>query len=114
MTVFLSTALLISLFVISLGFWADRSAITARINGANGLPILVSLIVSFLASLLVAILAGLFAGWAMLGKVLIFTVIYHVALGGILIWRLQSLATRVAEAERKAREFWENRMKRKP
>jgi hypothetical protein len=61
-TVFLSTALLISLCVVSLGSWTDRSAITARINGANGLPILVSLIVSFLASLLVAIFAGVVGG----------------------------------------------------
>jgi pheromone shutdown protein TraB len=87
------------LAVILIGF-ADRSAVTAKINGANGLPILVALILSFLASLVVAVIAGLFGGWGMLGKVLLFTVPYHVVVGGLLIWRLQSLATQVAEEDR--------------
>lgn len=60
MTIFLSIAFGLSLAVILLGFWADRSAITARINGANGLPILLALIVSFLGSLAVAVIAWLF------------------------------------------------------
>lgn len=81
-------------------FFADRSAVTAKINGANGLPIRVALIVSLLASLVVAVIGGLFGGWGMLGKVLLFTVPYHVVVGGFLIWRLQSLATHVAEEDR--------------
>lgn len=99
MTLFLSIALGLSLSIILLGFWADRSAVTARINGANGLPILVALIVSFLASLVVAVIAWLFDSFEMLIWVLLFTVPYHVGLGGLLIWRLQSLATRVKAAD---------------
>lgn len=100
MTIFLSIAFGLSLAVILIGFFADRSAVTAKINSANGLPILVALIVSFLASLVVAIIAGLFGGWGMLGKVLLFTVPYHVVVGSLLIWRLQNLAMQVAEEDR--------------
>lgn len=99
MTIFLSIAFGLSLAVILLGFWADRSAISARINGANGLPILVALIVSFLASLAVAVIVWLFDGFEILVWVLLFTVPYHAGLGGLLIWRLQSLATRVKAEE---------------
>ena len=102
MTLFLLIALGLSLAVILIDFFADRSAVMARINGANGLPILVALVVSFLASLLVAMIAGLFGGWGMSGWVLAFTIPYHGILGWLLIWRLQSLATRVS-AEEKAR-----------
>lgn len=69
MTIFLSIAFGLSLAVILIGFFADRSALTAKINGANGLPILVALNVSFLASLVVAVIAGLIGGRGMLGKV---------------------------------------------
>lgn len=100
MTIFLSIAFGLSLAVFLIGFFADRSAVTAKINGAIGLPILVALIVSFLASLVVAVMAGLFGGWGMLGKVLLFTVPYHIVVGGLLIWRLHSLATQVAEEDR--------------
>lgn len=55
MTIFLSIAFGLSLAMIPLGRWADRSGVTARINGANGLPMLVALIVSFLGSLAVAV-----------------------------------------------------------
>lgn len=48
MTTFLAIAFALSLCVILLGFWADRSAVKAQINGANGMPILAALIVSFL------------------------------------------------------------------
>lgn len=102
MTIFLSIAFGLSLAVILLGFWADRSAVTARINGANGLPILVALIVSFLGSLAVAVISWLFDSFEMLVWVLLLTIPYHIGLGGLLIWRLQSLATRVS-AEEKAR-----------
>jgi hypothetical protein len=113
MTIFLSIAFGLSLALILLGFWADRSAVTARINGANGLPILVALVVSFLASLVVAVIAGLLDDWEILGKVLLFTVPCHAALGGLLIWRLQSLATRVkAEEEARSKKFAD--MFRKP
>jgi hypothetical protein len=103
MTMFLSIAFCLSLTVILLGFWADRSAVKARINGANGLPVLVALIVSFLAWLVVAVMAGLFGGLGMLGMVLLFAIPYHIVLGGLLIWRLQTLAARVS-AEDKARQ----------
>ncbi len=49
MDIFLGTAVGLSLALILTGFLMDRSAVKARINGANGLPILVALIVSFLA-----------------------------------------------------------------
>lgn len=100
MTIFLGIAFSLSLAVILLGFWADRSAITARINGANGLPILVALIVSFLGSLAVAVIAWLFDSFELLVWVLLFTVPYHMVVGGLLIWRLQSLATRVSAKEK--------------
>ena len=64
MTPFLSLALGLSLTVILIGYLADLSAVNARINGANGLPMLV---VSFLGSFIIAIVAVLFGGWAMLG-----------------------------------------------
>lgn len=100
MTIFLSIAFGLSLSVILIGFFADRSAVKAKINGANGLPILVALIVSFLGSLAVAVISWLFDSFEMLVWVLLFTVPYHVGLGGLLIWRLQNLATQVAEAGR--------------
>lgn len=103
MTIFLTIAFVLSFCLIMLGFWADRSAVTARINGANGLPILVALILSFVVSLAVAVIAGVVRGWEMLGWVLLFTLPYHIGLGALLIWRLQSLATRVSDAE-KARQ----------
>ena len=99
MTIFLSIAFCLSLAEILLGYWADRSAVTARINGTNGLPILVALIVSAGGSLAVAVIAGLFGGWAMLGWVLLFAIPYHIILGTLLISRLQSLATRASRAE---------------
>lgn len=106
MTTFLAIAFGLSLSVILLGFWADRSAVKARINGANGLPVLVALIVSFLASLVVALIAGIFGGWSTMGWILLLTIPYHAGIAALLIWRLQSLATRVAEMERLARERW--------
>lgn len=101
MTLFLTLAACLSLAVILLGYWADRAAIAARINGANGLPVLVALIASFLLSLGTATVAGIWGGWSMLGAVLATTVAAHVTLGGVLIWRLQRLATRAARADRK-------------
>lgn len=100
MTLFLTIAFVLSFCLIMLGFWADRSAVTARINGANGMPILVALILSFLVSLAVAVIAGVFSGWKMLGSVLLFMLPYHIGLGALLIWRLQSLATRLSAAEK--------------
>ena len=111
MTTFLAIAFGLSFSVILLGFFIDRSAIKGEINGANGLPILVALVVSFLASLVVAVIAGLFGGWSMLGWVLLITIPYHVVFGGLLIWRLQSLAGQVTEARRKNSEYWENWVK---
>lgn len=99
MTIFLSIAFCLSLTVILLGYWADRSAVTSRITGANGLPILVALIVSAGGSLAVAVIAGVFGGWGMLGWVLLFAIPYHIVLGTLLISRLQSLATRASEAD---------------
>lgn len=106
MTTFLAIAFGLSLCVILLGFWADRSAVRAQINGANGMPILAALIVSFLGSLGVALIAGIFGGWGTMGWILLLTVPYHVGLAAFLIWRLQSLATRVGEMARRERERW--------
>lgn len=100
MTIFLTIAFCVSLSLILLGFWADRSAVRERINGANGLPILVALIASFLGSLAVALIAGIFGSLELLGKVLLFTFPYHIIFGGFLIWRLQSLATLISEADK--------------
>ena len=70
-----------------------------RVTSSDGLPILVALIVSFLASLAVAVIVWLFDGFEILVWVLLFTVPYHAGLGGLLIWRLQSLATRAKAAD---------------
>lgn len=106
MTTFFAIAFALSFGLIMLGFWADRSAVRAKINGANGMPILVALILSFLGSLVVAMIAGIFGSWATLGWIVLLTIPYHIGLAALLIWRLQSLATRVAEMERQARERW--------
>lgn len=106
MTLFLTIAFGLSLCLIMLGFWADRSAVKAQINGANGMPILVALIVSFLGSLVVALIAGIFGGRSLMGWILLLTIPYHVGLAALLIWRLQSLATRIGELARQERERW--------
>lgn len=106
MTTFLAIAFGLSLSVILLGFWADRSAVRARINGANGMPILVALIVSFLGSLVVALISGVFGRWGHMGWILLLTIPYHVGLAAFLIWRLQSLATRIGEIARREQERW--------
>lgn len=85
MIIVLSIALGLSLAVILLGFWADCSAFTARINGANGLPILVAPVVSFLGSLAVAVTAWLFEGFDTLAGAMLFSVSYHIGFGGLLI-----------------------------
>ncbi len=103
MPFFLGAALLLSLVVILTGYLVDRSAVKARVNGANGLPILAALVVSFAGSLVVAILAGFLGGWAMLGWVLLFTIPYHAGLGVLLIGRLQRLATRASQPPAAAR-----------
>lgn len=112
MTIFLIIAFCLSLAVISLGYWADRSAVTARITGANGLPILVALIVSAGGSLAVAVIAGVFRGWGMLGWVLLFAIPYHIILGTLLISRLQSLATRVSRADAATSKKFSDRYKK--
>ncbi len=100
MNIFLSIAFGLSVAIILLGFWADRSAVAARTSGGNGLPILVALVVSFLGSLVVAVIAGLFDSMEMLVWVLLSTVPYHVGLGGILILRLQRMANRMSAEEK--------------
>jgi hypothetical protein len=70
-----------------------------HINGANGLPILVALIVSAGGSLTVAVIAGDLGGWGMLGWVLLFALPYHIIIGKLLNSRLRSLASRVSRAE---------------
>ncbi|MFP5481020.1 MAG: hypothetical protein ACLGIE_15245 [Alphaproteobacteria bacterium] len=100
MTLFLGLCVGLSLTLILLGYLMDRGGILGRVNGANGLPILVAVIVSFLFSLVVALIAGIFGGWAMLGWILLLTLPYHLGLFAFLVWRLQSLATRVAKADR--------------
>lgn len=100
MALFLGISVALSLILILIGFRMDRSAIKARINGANGLPVLAALVVSFLASLGIAAVAGIFGGWAMFGWVILFTLPYHIALGALVIWRLQRLASRTAADRR--------------
>jgi MFS family permease len=107
MTILLSVTFSLSLCIILVGFLADRSAVKAKINGANGLPVLVALIVSFLASLIVAAISGILGNWSTMGWIVLLTIPYHIGLAAFLIWRLQSLATRISEMERKAREHWQ-------
>lgn len=107
MTIFLTIALILSISVILLAFLMDLSAVRARINGANGLPLLVALIVSFLGSLAVTVIGGLFGGLELAIKILLFSFAYHVVVGGLTIWRLQSVATLVAHADRlKEMKLW--------
>ncbi len=47
-----------------------------------------------------------------MGWILLVTIPYHVALGGLLIWRLQMLARRITEAERQKDEYWKNWVKK--
>lgn len=107
MTIFLTIAFILSLLMILLAFAMDMSAVRARINGANGLPLLVALLVSAGGSLFVTLIAGLFEGWAFAGKIFLFSVVYHVAIATLTIWRLQSTATLVSHAERlKEMKIW--------
>jgi ABC-type multidrug transport system fused ATPase/permease subunit len=109
MTLFLGIAGALSLAIILTGFFVDRAAIKGRVNGGNGLPILVAVIVSFVLSLAVAGVAGIFGGWQPMGWILLLTVPYHVGMIAVLARRLQALATQVAEADRKSREAWPKR-----
>lgn len=74
----------------------DRSAIMSKINGANGLPLLVAVVVSFVGSLLLAIGCWIFDDLVTAAEVLLFSFPYHAVIGGLSVWRLQSLATKVA------------------
>lgn len=60
MPLFLAITLGLSHCLILAGFWIDRSAVKARINGANGLPFSAALILSFLSFPAVAVIAGIF------------------------------------------------------
>ncbi|MFM1887346.1 MAG: hypothetical protein RL026_2503 [Pseudomonadota bacterium] len=97
MKTFLMISVGISLALILLATLMERSAIRARINGANGMVILVALIVSFLASLLVALVSGLLEGWGALFTVLLGSVAYHALLGFLTVGYLQKLATWVVK-----------------
>lgn len=98
----------VSLLALLIATLAERSAIVGRINGANGMIILVFLIVSFLASILVAIVSGIFGGWSMFWRVLGGGVLYHAVMGAATIGYLQWFATRSAaefKAEQAARDL---------
>jgi hypothetical protein len=97
MTTFLWVSVSISLALILLAVLMERSAIMARINGANGMVILVALVVSFLASLLVALICGVLEGFGALFVVLGGSIVYHAVLGVVTVGYLQKLATWVVK-----------------
>ncbi len=101
MTTFLWISISISLALIVLAVLMERSAIMARISGANGLVILVALIVSFGASWVVALVCGLLEGWGAAFAVLGGSIVYHAVLGFVTISYLQTLATWIVKRSRK-------------
>ncbi len=100
MVLLLSLSLTLSLIVLLGAAAMERAAILGRINGANGLTILVALVVSAAASLVVALLAGWIAGWSALLAVLAGSAIYHWAMAKLLLGGLQAIASRIAASDR--------------
>lgn len=91
----IKVAWIISAVLIGLAYLMDRSAIMARINGANGLPLLAAFIVSFLGSLLLAVIMAFMDGWLMLFKVIGVSLVYHLLLMTLMMKRLEYLAQQV-------------------
>lgn len=100
MVLLLSLSLVLSLIVLLGAAAMERAAILGRINGANGLVILVALVVSSAASLVVALLAGWIAGWGALLAVLAGSALYHWAMAKLLLGGLQAIASRIAAGDR--------------
>lgn len=100
MALLLSLSLALSLIVLLGAAAMERAAILGRINGANGLTVLVALVVSAAASLLVALLAGWIGGWSALPAVLAGSVLYHWAMAKLLLGGLQAIASRIAAGDR--------------
>ncbi|MCM8737983.1 hypothetical protein M5E06_28060 [Azospirillum sp. A1-3] len=100
MVILLSLSLTLSLVVLLGAAAMERAAILGRINGANGLTILVALIVSAAASLVVSLLAGWIGGWSALLAVLAGSALYHWAMAKLLLGSLQALASRIAAGDR--------------
>ncbi|PWC38961.1 hypothetical protein [Azospirillum sp. TSO35-2] len=100
MVLLLSLSLTLSLVVLLGAAAMERAAILGRINGANGLVILVALMVSAAASVIVALLAGWIDGWSTLLAVLAGSALYHWAMVKLLLGGLQALASRIAASDR--------------
>ncbi|CAO3439082.1 hypothetical protein [Azospirillum endophyticum] len=100
MVLLLSVALSLSLIVLIGAAAMERAAILSRINGANGLAILVGLVVSAAASIVVALLAGWIGGWGAMPTVLAGSALYHWAMAKLLLGGLQALASRIAAGDR--------------
>lgn len=100
MLLLLSLSLALSLILLLGAAAMERAAILGRINGANGLTILVALIVSAAASLVVALLAGWIGGWSALLSVLAGSALYHWAMTKLLLGGLQAIASRIAAGDR--------------
>ena len=96
MTLLLSLSLALSLILLLIAAAMERSAILGRINGSNGLFVLVALIVSATASVVLSIIAGWYGGWAVLPAVLAGSALYHWVMAKILVGGLQVIATRTA------------------
>jgi hypothetical protein len=99
MVIFLSLSFALSLLVLLGAAAMERSAIIGRVNGANGLVMLVALISSALASVVVAIIAAWLSGWTILCAVLAGSALYHWVMAKTLIGGLQALATRVVASD---------------
>ncbi|PWC78673.1 hypothetical protein [Azospirillum sp. TSH64] len=100
MVLLLSISLTLSLVVLLGAAAMERAAILGRINGANGLTILVVLVVSAAASLVVAVLAGWIGGWGAMLTVLVGSALYHWAMAKLLLSGLQGIASRIAATDR--------------
>ncbi len=100
MVLLLSLSLTLSLVVLLGAAAMERAAILGRINGANGLTILVALIVSAAASPVVSLLAGWIGGWSALLAVIAGSALYHWAMAKLLLGGLQAIASRIAAGDR--------------
>lgn len=101
MVTFLSLSFAVSPVVLLGAAAMERAAVLGRINGANGLAMLVALIVFALASVVVAIIAAWLSGdGIMLFAVLVGSALYHWVMAKTLFGGLQALAARVAASDK--------------
>jgi hypothetical protein len=94
MTLFLLLALALSAALIGLGYMMDANAIKARINGANGLPLLAAVLVSGAGLVVVAVICGIWAGPALAFGVLGASLLWHFGALRLAVWHLQRKASR--------------------